>query len=52
MLGRIHANKPKIRVCDFRRAHGFYILFDDFRASYVELAGGTQESALGSGSTT
>ena len=40
LLGRIHTNKPKIRVCDFRRAQGFYVLFDDFRASYVGLARG------------
>ena len=42
LLGRLHQRKPILRVCDFRRAQGFYILFDDFRASYVGLARGRQ----------
>lgn len=40
LLGHLNKVKPKVRVCDFRRAQGFYILFDDFRANYVGLARG------------
>jgi hypothetical protein len=40
LLGRKNLNKPKLRVCDFRRATGFYVLFDEFRAVYVGLARG------------
>lgn len=40
LLGRQNKNRPKVRVCDFRRAQGFYILFDEFRATYVGLARG------------
>lgn len=40
LLGRINKNKGPLRVCDFRRAHGFYVLFDEFRATYVGLARG------------
>src|SRR3954470_23560325 len=40
LLGRVNKNKPKVRVCDFRKAQGFYVLFDDFRANYVGLARG------------
>lgn len=42
LLGRLNKNKPKVRVCDFRRSQGFYVLFDDFRANYVGLARGKQ----------
>jgi hypothetical protein len=42
LLGRVNYNKPALRVCDFRRAQGFYVLFDEFRANYVGLARGTQ----------
>lgn len=42
LLGRINKNKGALRICDFRRAQGFYILFDDFRAVYVGLARGKQ----------
>jgi hypothetical protein len=40
LLGRIHTIRPKVRVCDFRRAQGFYVLFDDFGVNYVGLARG------------
>ncbi|HVV77178.1 MAG TPA: hypothetical protein VHC43_14200 [Mycobacteriales bacterium] len=40
LLGHVNRVKPKVRVCDFRKAQGFYILFDDFRANYVGLARG------------
>jgi hypothetical protein len=40
LLGRVNRNKGALRVCDFRRAQGFYVLFDEFRATYVGLARG------------
>jgi hypothetical protein len=42
LLGRINTNRPQVRVCDFRKAQGFYILFSDYRATYVGLARGSQ----------
>jgi len=30
------------QICDFRRAHGFYILHNEHRANYVGLARGAQ----------
>jgi len=42
LLGRVNVNQPKVRVCDFRKAQGFYVLFDEFRATYVGLARGVQ----------
>lgn len=41
LLGYRNTNKPALRVCDFRQAKGFYVLFDEFRATYVGLARGT-----------
>lgn len=40
LLGRINKNSGSLRVCDFRRAQGFYVLFNEFRATYVGLARG------------
>lgn len=40
MLGYVNKIHPALRVCDFRRARGFYILFDEFRATYAGLARG------------
>jgi hypothetical protein len=40
LLGRTNTNRPALTVCDFRKAHGFYVLFDDYRATYVGLARG------------
>jgi hypothetical protein len=42
MLGKIGKNVGKLRVCDFRAARGFYVLFDDYGASYIGLARGQQ----------
>ena len=41
LLGRRFQNAPALRICDFRRAKGFYVLFDEFRATYVGLARGS-----------
>ncbi|GAB3799738.1 hypothetical protein [Micromonospora zhanjiangensis] len=40
LLGRRNHNSGSIRLCDFRRARGVYILFDEFRAVYVGLGRG------------
>ncbi len=40
LLGRQYRNAGSIRLCDFRRARGVYILFDDFGPVYVGLARG------------
>jgi len=42
LLGRRNKNQGTLRVCDFRQAKGFYVLFDDYGASYVGLARGAQ----------
>ena len=42
LLGRINKNRGALRICDFRRAQGFYVLFDEFRANYVGLARGAE----------
>lgn len=42
LLGRIGHKRGKLRICDFRRARGFYVLFNDHRATYVGLAKGQQ----------
>lgn len=41
MLGYVGTNNPGLRFCDFRRAKGFYLLFDDYGATYVGLARGS-----------
>jgi hypothetical protein len=46
LLGRVNQRNPALRVCDFRRAQGFSVLFDEFRAVYVGLAKG--EHGIGS----
>ena len=46
MLGYRGAVRPGLRVCDFRRAAGFYVLWNDYRATYVGLARG--DGGLGS----
>ena len=38
LLGKRGTHANVLRVCDFRAAHGFYILFDDHGATYVGLA--------------
>lgn len=40
MLGYRGFRRPGVRVCDFRKAAGFYILWNDYRATYVGLARG------------
>lgn len=40
LLGRHGQHKPKLRLTDFRKARGVYILFDDFGAYYTGLAKG------------
>lgn len=40
LLGKRNKNQGALRVCDFRQARGFYILFNDYGASYVGLARG------------
>lgn len=41
MLGRRNIQKPALRVCDFRSAHGVYILYDDYGPQYTGLARGS-----------
>jgi hypothetical protein len=40
MLGRIGEKPPKLQVCDFRGARGFYILFNDYGPVYTGIARG------------
>jgi hypothetical protein len=40
LLGRHGERQPKLRMVDFRRARGVYVLFDDFGAYYAGLARG------------
>jgi len=42
LLGRRNQNKGALRVCDFRKARGFYLLYNDYGATYVGLAAGAQ----------
>lgn len=45
LLGRIGVNRPGIRVADFRRQQGIYILFDEYGPAYVGLAKGERLGA-------
>lgn len=45
LLGRIGKNLPSIRVADFRRQQGIYILFDEYGPAYVGLAKGDRLGA-------
>lgn len=45
LLGRIGKNRPKIKVADFRRQQGIYILFDEYGPAYVGLAKGDRLGA-------
>ena len=38
MLGRIHTNRPNLRICDFRNAAGVYVLERRGRPIYAGLA--------------
>ncbi|NNG38003.1 hypothetical protein HJ588_01760 [Flexivirga sp. ID2601S] len=42
LLGYRGANTGTVRVCDFRRARGLYILYNDYGPNYVGIARGTQ----------
>lgn len=44
LLGRVGANRGKIKVSDFRYQQGIYILYDQYGPSYVGL---TREQGLG-----
>jgi hypothetical protein len=44
LLGRLGANRPSIKIADFRHQQGIYILFDDYGPSYVGL---TRKQGLG-----
>ena len=37
LLGRIGANSGTVKICDFRRQEGIYILYDDYGPNYVGL---------------
>lgn len=41
LLGRRNQRVPALRVCDFRTAHGVYVLYDDYGPRYSGLARGT-----------
>jgi len=45
LLGRIGVNRPGIRVADFRRQQGIYILYDEYGPAYVGLAKGDRLGA-------
>lgn len=40
LLGKRGQRRPGLRVCDFRNAQGFYLLYDDHGPTYVGLARG------------
>lgn len=42
LLGYRGTNRPGLRVCDFRRTRGVYVLFNDYGAEYAGLARGTE----------
>lgn len=44
LLGRRGANRPRLRVCDFRYQQGIYILYGNFGPHYVGL---TRKQGLG-----
>jgi hypothetical protein len=45
LLGRIGVNRSRIKVADFRRQQGIYILFDQYGPAYVGLAQGDRLGA-------
>lgn len=45
LLGRVGKNRPGLRVADFRRQQGIYILFDEYGPAYVGLAKGDRLGA-------
>ncbi len=42
LLGRRGTHAGTLRICDFRAARGFYVLFDDHGTNYVGLALGNE----------
>ncbi len=46
LLGFRYERNPKLEVCDFRQARGIYVLFNEFRPTYVGRARGS--AGLGS----
>ncbi|KRE92929.1 hypothetical protein ASG76_15895 [Nocardioides sp. Soil774] len=42
MLGAIGSNRGTLKVCDFRKARGIYMLLNDYGPTYVGLARGKQ----------
>ncbi len=42
LLGYKGERRPGLRLCDFRSARGFYLLFDDHGAHYVGIARGQE----------
>lgn len=45
ILGRIGTNRPGLRIADFRKQQGIYILFDEYGPAYVGLAKGERLGA-------
>jgi hypothetical protein len=45
LLGRTGKNRPGLRIADFRRQQGIYILFDEYGPAYVGLAKGDRLGA-------
>lgn len=41
LLGRKNKRHPALRVCDFRQAHGVYVLHNDYGPGYAGLARGS-----------
>ena len=42
LLGRQGERYPRLEFCDFRKARGVYLLYNDFRATYVGRARGNE----------
>lgn len=47
LLGRVGMKRPGLRVADFRRQQGIYILYDEYGPAYVGLAKGGKGDRLG-----
>ena len=43
LLGYRHSLRPKLQVCDFRRARGVYLLFNEYGPTYVGQARGAAD---------
>jgi hypothetical protein len=40
LLGRRNSRRPVLRICNFRDAHGVYVLYNEYGPGYVGLARG------------